>query len=196
MAGDIQDSPGPILRLPWDIFEKATPSKEARDGEQPDGVGDSCDNCVVVANAQQRDVDLDLSGDACDNCIATFNPAQTDFDGDLEGDSCDVDDGRIYVFFTELDVVEWHAETGFELWNVYQGQLARVRATGIIAQSLAVDALAEQACGVEVTFDTAQNALPGRVTYSLVTGVDAEGVEGDFGTGLNGAPRIIFPPCE
>jgi hypothetical protein len=76
-----------------------------------DGVGDSTDNCIAVANTSQSDIDHDQIGDACDACSFGFDPAldrdadmvaassdncagmpnaaQTDGDGDSIGDACD-----------------------------------------------------------------------------------------------------------
>jgi hypothetical protein len=80
-----------------------------------DGVADSADNCIDVANAAQTDNDLDGVGDACDPCSFAFNPAldrdgdglaatadncpgfpnaaQTDSDLDGVGDACDPNPG-------------------------------------------------------------------------------------------------------
>jgi len=54
-----------------------------------DGVGDACDVCPVVPNADQVDGDGDGFGDACDVCPAAADPAQSDADGDGVGDTCD-----------------------------------------------------------------------------------------------------------
>lgn len=74
-----------------------------------DGIGNSCDNCLVTANGQQEDADGDGAGDACDvcpndaqndrdndgichaadNCPLAPNPGQEDADGDGLGDACD-----------------------------------------------------------------------------------------------------------
>lgn len=58
-------------------------------GMCPDGIGDPCDNCVLVSNADQADGDLDGVGDVCDNCPCEFNPDQFNADGDALGDACD-----------------------------------------------------------------------------------------------------------
>ena len=67
-----------------------------------DGVGDSVDNCPLVANPNQDDIDGDGLGNACDtdhdndginndtdNCLLVANANQTDSDGDGVGDACD-----------------------------------------------------------------------------------------------------------
>lgn len=54
-----------------------------------DGVEDTDDNCVDIANADQLDGDGDGFGDVCDNCVAVANPNQNDGDSDGMGDACD-----------------------------------------------------------------------------------------------------------
>jgi hypothetical protein len=55
-----------------------------------DGVCDSDDNCLTVANPDQSDGDGEGIGDLCDNCPSSFNPAQSDADSNGVGDLCDV----------------------------------------------------------------------------------------------------------
>ena len=57
-----------------------------------DGYGNVCDNCPYTANPSQADTDEDNVGDTCDNCIETYNPNQSDLDSDGDGDACDYDD--------------------------------------------------------------------------------------------------------
>jgi hypothetical protein len=56
-----------------------------------DTVGDSCDNCAMIANPDQMNSDADGLGNACDNCPMATNATQADLDGDLIGDACDPD---------------------------------------------------------------------------------------------------------
>lgn len=49
------------------------------------------DNCVLVPNVDQGNIDEDDFGDACDNCRAVKNNDQKDTDVDKFGDECDED---------------------------------------------------------------------------------------------------------
>ena len=48
------------------------------------------DNCPLVANTDQANVDSDSLGDVCDNCPNDANDGQTDADQNGFGDACDV----------------------------------------------------------------------------------------------------------
>ena len=56
---------------------------------EADFVGDACDNCLDLVNAGQDDFDEDQFGDLCDNCVTVANNDQLDQDGDLLGNACD-----------------------------------------------------------------------------------------------------------
>ncbi len=47
--------------------------------QDSDGVGDPCDNCPTMANANQSNIDGDAFGDVCDQC--KFDPTNTKVDG-------------------------------------------------------------------------------------------------------------------
>lgn len=86
-----------------------TPTAPPPPDADSDGVVDEDDNCVEVANADQKDADKDGVGDACDacpsdkdndadddghcadadNCPDDANANQADSDNDGDGDACD-----------------------------------------------------------------------------------------------------------
>ncbi len=70
--------------------------------QDKDGINDDEDNCVLISNADQTDLDQDGIGDDCDedmdgdgidntmdNCPMLANPDQIDEDQDGIGDDCD-----------------------------------------------------------------------------------------------------------
>lgn len=68
---------------------KANPVCPGPPDADKDGVPDATDNCVKIANLDQKDTDADGKGDVCDNCATVSNPDQADADGDGKGDACD-----------------------------------------------------------------------------------------------------------
>jgi hypothetical protein len=84
-AGQSCDVPGsagscgplsPVVPTPTPAPQSAPPPDTDRDG-----IIDTLDNCIHVANPDQADKDSDGVGDACDNCPNDFNPFQTDVCG-------------------------------------------------------------------------------------------------------------------
>lgn len=97
----------------------SNPPPIAGNDSDGDGIDDSDDNCVNVANEDQADADGDGTGDACDddggtgndsdgdgvnddedNCPDVANEDQADADGDGTGDACETDDGSGLTFTT------------------------------------------------------------------------------------------------
>ncbi len=82
-----------------------TVSMNCCDDTDSDGLCDEFDNCPLVANPDQADVDDDGTGDLCDdddadgiidindNCPGLWNPWQEDNDGDGIGNHCEDSDG-------------------------------------------------------------------------------------------------------
>ncbi|XP_071964265.1 cartilage oligomeric matrix protein-like isoform X2 [Antedon mediterranea] len=81
------------------IYDVNANQEANRDGDE---FGNACDNCPLLRNPSQRDIDNDNVGDACDddkdgdgilnqidNCPIKYNPRQYDMDGDGYGDACD-----------------------------------------------------------------------------------------------------------
>jgi hypothetical protein len=160
-----------------------------------DGVGDLCDVCPDSADPLQADQDGDRVGDACDNCPSEPDPSQGDLDHDAQGDVCDLDDGLILIHRMRGTTVEWQAEAGFQAYNLYRGDLARLKATGEQTQDPAAVPLAAHFCGL-ASPSVSDGVVPpvGQAVFYLVSGI-ANGVEGDLGTDSAGQPRANSHPC-
>ena len=64
-------------------------SYDATRDSDGDGIPDLNDNCLELANPDQKDSDNDALGDLCDNCPSAANYSQVDTDKDGVGDSCE-----------------------------------------------------------------------------------------------------------
>ena len=156
-------------------------------------IDDDC-NGLVDESASGEDGDADLIHDLCDNCRFTFNATQADFDHDGQGDACDLNDGLIYEWRNDKISVSWQAEAGPTSWNVYVGDLAVLRATGVYTQPPGANALANRSCGATATVASELGVPPsGETSFSLVTGVTS-GVEGSLGVATSGQ-RTNANPC-
>jgi hypothetical protein len=104
-----------------------------------DGVLDTVDNCVALANPDQRDHDLDGRGDVCDVC-PHLPDAGGDADGDGVGDACDprpTQPGDRIAFFEDFNSTPawdavigsntWHADAGLERQDQTDGVYQLVR---------------------------------------------------------------------
>lgn len=87
-----KDSDGDNLSNEDEAAKGSDPYSSDTDG---DGVGDGSDNCLLIANTDQKDTDADLAGNACDNDAdndslsdadeAKFNTDPSDADSDDDG---------------------------------------------------------------------------------------------------------------
>jgi hypothetical protein len=172
------------------------PSRSNADQANPDGDerGSACDNCPLVYN-HEEDFEHDGVGDACDNCPYDVNLSQADADSDGEGDACDLDDGLILLYGPERGWIEWRAETPYASYNVYEGDLAVLRSTGVYTQPAGSNALAQRTCGLTDPFvEDADTPSAGAVQFSLVTGI-AGGIESSLGNDSAGTERSNTHPC-
>lgn len=162
--------------------------------EDDDMIGDACDDCPAAPGPGQ-DQDADQFADACDNCPLAYNPSQSDADADAEGDFCDTDDGVIYILLGDPQLIEWQQETGFDAWNLYQGDLAVLRTTGVYTQPPGSNPQARRYCGLSLPqAPDLSSPGPGEAVFSLVTGV-AGGNESGLGMDSAGTPRPNDNPC-
>ncbi|HYV19435.1 MAG TPA: MopE-related protein [Verrucomicrobiae bacterium] len=169
----------------------ANPGQEDGDHDQ---VGDACDRCPQLATQNNDDTDADTLGNACDNCPFNPNFDQSDVDDDGEGDACDLNDGLLMVWVTAPEQVEWDAEPGFFFYDVYRGDIDRLKATGESTQDPEVVPLAGQVCGVTDSFLLDEPPPAGKAVFYLVAVTTASGYQG-IGNDSAGHPRNNAHPC-
>jgi N-acetylneuraminic acid mutarotase len=191
-AGTDSDSDG-IRNVCDNCRTVANPAQQ--DADQ-DGLGDACDNCRNASNPGQGDGDFDGVGDACDNCPTVREPSQGDVDHDLVGDVCDLNDGLILVTMLDQTTLSWQLESGFESFNIYRGNIAVLRSTGVYTQDPATVPFALKVCGVSGSDSGSDDDVPtpGQGMFYLMTG-NHNGVEGSLGTNSAGATRPNTNPC-
>ncbi len=158
-----------------------------------DGRGTACDNCPLMPNASQADGDGDRVGDACDNCLVVYNAAQTDRDTDGQGDHCDLQDGLIWVMFSDRTHVFWQQEIGMGPWNVYRGDFTVLRQTGVYTQPPGSNSLAARFCGqAGPSLVDSLTPASGTLAFYLLTG-RVGGVESALDS--DGVVRPNANPC-
>ena len=177
------------LCVPEECFDPTGPDVDA------DGHPDVCDNCPVNPNPAQLDGDGDGIGDVCDNCPVGYNSTQIDSDGDGVGDACDPSSGVIWLVADSGYRIDWSSPPIYDGWNLYRGDLEVLKLTGAYTQTPGTNALAMQACGLNVTWlDDFENPQAGKVAFYLVAGT-ISGVEGTLGVNSAGQPRPNPNPC-
>ena len=94
------------LPVEFSISADTFKNGDYNDDFDEDSVRNDDDNCLMIANGDQKDINYNRKGDACedddgdgifnglDNCIDVYNKGQLDGDGDGKGNECDDKDGR------------------------------------------------------------------------------------------------------
>jgi hypothetical protein len=159
------------------------------------GIDDNC-NRMIDEIGFVEDSEDDSVHDLCDNCRFVYNPSQSDFDHDGVGDACDLNDLLIYVSSPNDNVsIKWQHESGYTSWNLYTGDLATLKSSGVYTQVPGSNPLASRQCALsDVTTPDSIVPDPGKVEYSLVTGVTGS-VESSLGQNSAGGERANSNPC-
>jgi hypothetical protein len=174
-----------ILTDPTGCRVCSAPGVEACNGRD-----DDCDG-LVDEGSSGVDADGDGVAGACDNCPLVPNPSQGDVDADDIGDRCDLDDGLVLVGFDSNVSLSWQAE-GAAPWHVYRGSLRVLRGTGVYTQAPGSNPIAARFCGISAPGLTDPFVPPlSDVAFYLVT----LGASGGLGTDSEGNVRPNVLPC-
>ncbi|HKQ60354.1 MAG TPA: MopE-related protein [Candidatus Polarisedimenticolaceae bacterium] len=162
--------------------------------EACDGIDQDCDG-AIDEDADGEDSDHDELRNLCDNCPLVGNVAQSDLDQDGQGDLCDPDDGAMVLRFNLPDTIEWDADGAPEAWNVYRGDLLELRdAAHTYTQPPGSNPLAGLDCGLTLPSSPCLEPPPGGKLFLLVAPV-LGAVEGSLGLDGNGVERPNTAPC-
>ena len=197
VPADEPDSDRDLFRICEGDCDDSDPEICPSAQESCNGVDDNCDG-LVDEDALGVDTDQDGSRNACDNCPLDRNPSQADLDADDQGDACDLDDGLIFVLFQQPDYVDWQAEIGFASWNVYRGDLDRLKRDGPVSytQDPVRVPLAATYCDLTTTSVADTDLPPGAAVHFLITGNDAgTGLEGSLGLDSSETERLNRFAC-
>jgi hypothetical protein len=106
-----------------------------------------------------------------------------------------VDDGTIYLLFSDPSYVEWQAEWGFDTWDCYEGDLQVLRDTGVYTQAPGSNPIAGQDCGLTDPWSANLDPPPpGMTAFFLVAGTSSSATSG-LGQDGQGAERPVVNSC-
>ncbi|HZN04867.1 MAG TPA: putative metal-binding motif-containing protein, partial [Candidatus Polarisedimenticolia bacterium] len=167
--------------------------------ETCNGLDDDCDG-RVDEDPSCDDPDDDGVQGIADNCPVVANPDQSDVDQDAVGDVCDLNDGLILITVPALGTVTWQQEAGYETFNWYYGDLAELRESGLYTQQYRRHCNLPMTTVVETDWPCGPGCYPsqpapGAAVFFLITGVH-NGVESSLGTDSSGVPRPNANPCQ
>ena len=156
------------------------------------------DDCDQIVDEGPTGIDTDNDGvhNICDNCLTTVNPDQADTDHDGQGDACDLNDHLVFVDVSTPSTVRYDLEQGFVSFNIYRGDVAVLRATGVYTQNPATVPGAARFCS-RYGGTLLDSVLPaaGKIFFYLPTGEDASGNECSLGSNCMGETRLNTNPC-
>ena len=174
-----------------------SPSQVPGAVETCNGADDDCDG-LVDEDPSCADPDFDGVQGASDNCPLVANPGQSDVDQDAVGDACDHDDGLILVSVPAQGTVTWEPEAGYESFNLYLGSIADLRETGVYTQGRRCNMPGTSTIHPSWFCTSPCDPtlpVPGQAIFYLVTG-NHLGVESSLGNDSSGLPRLNTIPCQ